>query len=112
MSLSRRKKVAIQRLLAADATRALIAAPAAGDALRIFRVIATILTSAAQAVEVGVDGGGVTQQIIVFRASAVESVTFESEEGFLLPAATAFSAKPAAAGPAVHFFIEYQTEKL
>lgn len=108
---NRRKLVAIQRIAAADASKVLIAAPAAGFALRIFKVIATIVTSAAQQVDVGHDGGGVTKQAFSIPASAVVPTVFESEEGFLMDPATAFSAKPAAAGVAVQFFIEYQIEQ-
>jgi len=109
---NRRKMTAQGRLLAADTTRALIAAPGVGFRLRIFRVFASVATVAAQAIDVGVDGGGVGQQVLSIAASATIPHHFWCEEGFPLPENTAFSAKPAAAGPAVQFFVEYIIEKL
>lgn len=110
MSLNRRKKTIAARLLAADAVRALIAAPGAGLAIRVFYCLATVVTSAAQQVDVGVAAGTVAQQFMSLPASAVLPVEFRSEEGFVLPANTALSADPALAGPAVQFFIEYTIE--
>ena len=110
MAFNRRKLVAVNRLLVGDASKAIIAAPAATFALRIFKVIATIVTAAAQQIDLGVNGGGVTKQIISIPASATLPTVFESEEGFLLDSATALTAKPAAAGPAVQFFVEYTIE--
>lgn len=112
MALNRRKLVAIQRLLAADATRAIIAAPAAGLALRIFRIIPTCVLAAAQQVEVGQAAGGALLQLMSLPSGATIAETFESEEGVLMTAATALSAVPAAAGPAWHFVVEYQIEKI
>lgn len=103
---------AANRLLVGEATKALVASPGAGYRLVIYRVIATVLTAAAQAVEVGVDTGTVAQQLFVIRASGVEPVYWESEDGFDMPAATALSAKPAAAGPAVQFWVEYAIEAI
>lgn len=93
-----------------DATKALVAAPTGTARLRIFRCIGFVVVAAAQAVEVGVSGGGVTQQVMAFAASATVPQDFESDDGFVLPAATAFSAVPAAAGPAIHFFVEYSID--
>jgi hypothetical protein len=110
--LNRRKQTAINRLLVADTTRAIIAAPAAGFALRIFRVIATVVTAAAQQVDLGVAAGGVTKQVLSIPASATLPTVFESEEGFLLDPAVALTAVPVAAGPAVQFFVEYTVDKI
>jgi hypothetical protein len=112
MSLNRRKLVALQRLLVGDANRQIIGAPGAGFALRIFRVIASCVTSAAQQIDVGTFGGGVTAQIMSIPSGATIAETWESEEGFLQAANTAFGATPVAAGPAWHFIVEYQIEKL
>jgi hypothetical protein len=121
MKTNRRFLRATDRLLVGDTSRVLIAAVAAGGGavvaatyrIVIFRVIATILTSAAQSVQVGQNAGGVTKQAFVIPASAVGTVHFESEEGWRgLDVTTAFSAVPAAAGPAVHFDIEYTIEQL
>jgi len=101
---------AAQRLLAADTTRDIIATPGATFRLRIFRIVASVVTSAAQQIDVGVSGGGVTQQIISIPASSAGVISFESDEGFLMPANKALVAKPAAAGPAIQFFVEYTIE--
>lgn len=110
MRSNRRMLVASQRLLVGDATRALVAAPGAGLRLRIFSILATCVTAAAQIVDVGVDGGGVTQQVMSIPASGTTPTDYWSDEGFTLPANTALSAKPAAAGPAWQFLVEYTIE--
>lgn len=103
---------AVNRLAAADATKAIVAAPGAGKRLRIFSFLATVLTAAAQAVEIGHDGGGVTKQLAVMAASTSAPVRFDSDEGWPMDANTAFSVKPAAAGPAVQVYVEYTIEEV
>ena len=105
-------KVASVRLLVGEALKVLVAAPGAGFRLRIFSILATIVESAAQRVDIGVAGGGATQQIISIPASATFPTLYDSDEGFVLPANTALSAKPAAAGPAVQFLVEYIVEQI
>lgn len=110
MRSNRRMLVASERLLAADVSRTLVAAPGAGQKLRIFSILATIVTAAAQQVNVGVSGGTTAQQIISIPASATVQTDYWSDEGFVLPANTALTAVPAAAGPAVQFLVEYTIE--
>lgn len=98
------------RLLAGDAVKTLIAAPGADRRLRIFSILATIVTAAAQQIDVGVAAGTVDQQIFSIPASATVPTDYWSDWGFVLPVNTALSADPAAAGPAVQFLIEYISE--
>jgi len=100
------------RLLVGDAVKELIAAPGAGYALRIFYILATCVTSAAQQVDVGKAAGTVAQQIMSIPSSGTAPTIYESWDGFLLPENTALSADPAAAGPAWQFIVEYITEEL
>jgi len=99
------------RLLVGDASRALIAAPAAGYFLRIFSILGTCVTAAAQQIYVGVAAGTVFEQIISIPASTIVSVDYWSDAGFVMPEATALTAVPAAAGPVWQFLIEYTIEK-
>lgn len=104
--------VVSQRLLVAEAVKVLVAAPGAGFQLRIFSVLATCVTAAAQQIDVGVAGGTVLQQLFSIPSGSAVPVDYWSEEGFLLPANTALSADPAAAGPAWQFLIEYIIEDI
>ncbi len=108
-----RALVANNRLLAADATKALIAAPGAGRRIVVFIVNYQVVTSAAQAVDVGVDAGGVTKQVLSLPASAtgVGNVNL-GNEGFALDENVALTAKPALAGPAIQFQIVYIVQKI
>ena len=110
MKTGRRLLTRQERLLAAEASKALVAAPGAGRFIRVFRIIATVLTAAAQSVQVGVSGGTVNQQLIVLANSVTHPTYFESDEGVLLPENTALSAVASLAGPAVQFFVEYVIE--
>lgn len=110
-----------ERLAAADGSKVLVAAIAAGPGtavaatyrIVIWKVVATILTAAAQSIQVGQNGGGVNKQAFVIPASSAAPFIFESEEGWRgLDVTTAFSAVPAAAGPAVQFDIEYTIEQV
>lgn len=102
--------MAAQRLLAADTTRALVAAPGVGSRIRVYSVAWTPRVAAAQIVDVGVDGGTVAQQVASIPASAATPGGIVSEAGFPLPENTALSAKPAAAGPEISFLVEYVVE--
>jgi hypothetical protein len=103
--------VASNRLLAAEASKVLIAAPAAGYFIRVFSLLATCVTAAAQQIDVGKDGGTVLQQIISIPASGTVPVDFWSDAGFSMPEAIALSAVPASTGPAWQFLIEYTIEQ-
>lgn len=103
--------IASERLLVGDASKILILAPAAGNFIRVFSILATCVTAAARQIDVGVNAGTVLQQIISIPASAVVPTDFWSDTGFSLPVATALSAVPAAAGPAWQFIMEYTVEK-
>lgn len=96
---------------AGSASQALIAAPAAGLFLRIFRIIATVRISAAQIVDVGVSAGTDAQQLFSLAASAVGPVYFESDSGFDLPSATALTSVAALAGPEIRYFVEYEVKQ-
>lgn len=100
------------RLLAADAVKALIAAPATGFQLRIFSVVWSVRIAAAQIVDVGVAAGTAAQQLFAIASSFAGNGRFDSEAGFVLPGATALSADPVAAGPEVQFVIEYTIEEI
>lgn len=93
-------------MVAADATKTLVAAPAAGLSLVITKWSYRSTTSAAQAITLA--GGATT--IDVFAASLVVGTLTEGpnclEIGVQLPAATALIATPAAAGPAGRFIVE------
>jgi hypothetical protein len=102
--------VIANRLLAADATKAIVAAPGVGSRLRIFAVTYSIRVAAAQVIDLGVDGGTPAQQMGAIAASAVAPGQILSEAGFTLPENTALSAKPALAGPEVQFLVEYIIE--
>jgi hypothetical protein len=103
---------AANRLLAGDATRALIAAPGTGYRLIIVIINFQIITSAAQAVDVGVNAGGVTKQVLSLPASATGVGGANLGEGFALDENAALTAVPAAAGPAIQFEVVYYKEKL
>jgi hypothetical protein len=103
--------VASNRLLAGDVSRALIVAPAAGEFLRIFSILGTCVTAAAQQIYVGVSAGTVAQQILSIPSGATTPVDYWSDAGFIMPEATALTAVPAGAGPAWQFLIEYTIEK-
>lgn len=100
------------QLAVGDASKILVAAPGAGLAIRVFKIIPSVLTAAAQAIQVGVNAGGITQQLLAIAASVTLATIFDSDEGYRLPANTALSAVPAAAGPAVNFVVEYVIESV
>lgn len=104
--------IASNRLLVGDASKILIAAPAAGYFIRVFSILATCVTAGAQQIDVGVNGGGVLQQIMSIPSGATAPTDFWSDAGFSLPPATALSAVPAAAAPAWQFIIEYTVEQV
>lgn len=108
---NRNPLVIAARLLAAEAVNALIPAPAAGFRLRIFSVAYSVRVAAAQIVDLGVAAGTAAQQIGAIPASFAGVGQILSEAGFALPAATAFSADPVAAGPEIQFLIEYVIEE-
>lgn len=99
--------VGCNRLLAGDAVKALIAAPGVGKKIVITKINFQVVTSAAQAVDVGVDGGGVTKQVLSLTASATGTGGSNLGEGFELDENVALTARPAAAGPAIQFQYEY-----
>lgn len=97
----------VQRLLVGDASRTLIAAQGANTAIVVTKLNYQVITAAAQAVDVGVSGGGVTQQILSLAASQAGTGGVNVGDGFQLPANTALTAVPAAAGPVIQFEFEY-----
>lgn len=106
-----KSQVICNRLLAGDASRALIAAPGADKRLVILKINYQVITPAASAVDVGVSGGGVTKQVLSLPASASGSNgTNLGDIGFALDANTALTAVPAAAGPVIQFQVEYYVE--
>lgn len=101
-------------LAAADASKELIVAPDSGLAIRILAIHWSIVTSAAQLTKVGKDGGTEAEQVLELAASASGNGTRRFNDngpGWKMPAATALTAKPAAAGPAIHFIVEYTVEQ-
>lgn len=87
-----------------DTSKALIAAPSTGYCISVLVIHWDITTAAAQAVSVG-DG---TSNPLKFAASASGNGTRRfGSNGMKLAAATALTATPAAAGPAINFVIEY-----
>jgi hypothetical protein len=104
--------VAINRLAAADASKALVAAPGANKRIVVSKLNFQVITAAAQAVDVGQDGGGVTQQVLSLPASASGTGGVDLGDGFALPENVALTAKPAAAGPAIQFQVEYVIETI
>jgi len=96
------------RLAAADASKTLVAAPGAGKRLRIYRLVATIVTAAAQQIDVKSSGGAVV--VASIPASASTPVIWESQNGLALTVNETLVAAPAAAGPAVQFLVEYAIE--
>lgn len=105
-------QVACNRLLATDANKALIAAPGAGKKIVVVKVNYQIVTSAAQAVDVGVSGGGVTKQVLSIPASATGVNGVNLGMGFELDENVALTAVPGAAGPAIQFQVEYYIKNL
>lgn len=99
------------RLDTGDAVKALIAAPGAGFRLRIFSIAWSVRTAAAQVIDVGVAAGTAAQQFLSIPASSAGYGQIVCPPGFVLPANTALSADPAAAGPAVQFIVEYIVEQ-
>jgi hypothetical protein len=113
MSQERVSRVIAVLLAAANSTKVLVAAPAADSGLSIYiqRIHWSIVTAAAQLTKVGEDGGGEDDQLLEFAESAAGNGTRDfTGVGFKLPAETALSAKPASAGPAIHFVVEYTIE--
>lgn len=104
--------VACNRLLAGEASKAIIAAPGTGKRLVIVKANYQVVVAAAQAVDVGVDGGGVTKQILSLAASASGASGVNLGDGFALDTNVALTAKPAAAGPVVQFQVEYYVEEV
>lgn len=104
-------RTALVAIAAADSTKVVIAAPATGLRIRVFRARYVSKTSAAQAMTLG-DG---TTNVLDLGASITAGV--DPDSGFLpggvaLAAATALTATPAAAGPAGVFYVQYLIEQV
>lgn len=91
-----------------DASKELVAAPSAGYAVYVKAIHWSVTTAAAQLIKVGKSAGTEAQQCLELAASASGNGSrIFAGKGFPIPAATALTVKPAAAGPAVHFIVEY-----
>jgi hypothetical protein len=105
--------VANQRLLVGDTTRALIAAPGAGYRLVIMKINYQVITSAAQSVDVGVSGGGVTKQVLSLPVSPTGvNGTNLGDQGFALDTNVALTALASGAGNVIQFQVEYFQERV
>lgn len=93
-------------LLAADTTRVVIAA-AAGITRIVVTVNCTVLTSAAQAVDVESSDGAV--EVLRLPVSATGQHRLQLIHGIALPSGTGLRIQPVAAGPAVHCVAEGYT---
>lgn len=102
-----RTRTAIQRLLVGDATRTLVPAPGVGKSIVVKKINYQVITPAAQPIDVGVSGGGVTAQLLSVAASGAGSGGANFGSGYALPENTALTAVPGAAGPVVQFQVEY-----
>lgn len=89
---------------AADTSKDIKAAPGAGKALRITTVVVSIITSAAQTLDIEDEDG--TVEVLKLPASATGQHRIELAVGILLTANKKLIAKPAAAGPAAHIVAE------
>lgn len=104
---------AANRLLAGDASKVLVAAPGDNKRLRILKLNYQVVVSAAQAVDVGVSGGGVTKQVLSLASAATGTGGVNlGERGFPLDENVALTAVPGAAGPAIQFQVEYYVEDI
>lgn len=97
-------------LAAADAAKVLVAAPGAKKAVRVFKIIATCDTSAAQ--KISIADGGFARLLMKIPASSAVPHVLESQEGILLAENQTLLAAPAAAGPAWNFYVEYTIDNL
>lgn len=85
---------------AGDTTKEVQAAPGAGKALYIRRITLTVVTAAAQAVDVESSDGTVELIKAALSLAAGTQLFFGSRKGFKLPDNTALRVQPAAAGVA------------
>ena len=97
-------------LAAGDATKEVMPTPGAGKSLYVKRISVTIITSAAQSVDVESSDGAV--ELIKAGVSLAVGVQlhFGSNSGYKLPANTALRAQPSAAGIAMLVVAEGYTD--
>lgn len=89
---------------AGDASKTIIAAPGAGKKLVVTKIIATVVTVAAQTVDIEDTSG--TVEVLKLPASAAGQYRAEFGHGMELTTNEALIIKPAAAGPAIHVSAE------
>lgn len=94
-------------MLAADASKEIVAAPGAGKKIVVHSIQGSILVSAAQACDIEDTSG--TEELIRFAASPTAHMQFARkwDNGYPLTTNEALLIKPAAAGPSVHVTVEY-----
>lgn len=106
--MNRKLEVAIAVLGTGDASKTIIADPGDGKALVIDRIIVTILTSAAQTLDIE-DASG-TVEVLKIPASGTGQYVMAlpiSSEGIKLTNSEALVATPAAAGVGAHIVVVY-----
>lgn len=89
---------------AGDSTKTIKAAPGAGKSLYVTKLVLSVVTSAAQAVDVEDSSG--TVEILKLPASATGQWGWAMDYSVPLTANEALVIKPAAAGPAIHVIAE------
>lgn len=104
-------RTALVAIAAADSTKAIIAAPATGSRIRVFRARYISKTSAAQAMTLADGATNILDLAASVTAHAVIDTGF-LPSGIPLAAATALTATPAAAGPAGTFYVQYTVEQV
>ena len=92
-----------------DSTKTIVAAPSAGVAIRIFRILYISKTSASQALNVATGATNFLNLAIDITAHVIIDTGW-LDGGILGVAATALIATPDAAGPAGSFYVTYVTE--
>lgn len=96
-------------LLAADATRELVADPGDGSAIRVFRILYISKTSASQLLNVAVGTVNYLNLAIDISAHVIIDTGW-LDGGIIGQASEAMVATPAAAGPAGSFYVTYVIE--
>lgn len=99
-------KTAEETLLAADATKVVVAAPGANKSIVIINLFVEVIVSAAQACDVE-DGSGVEELVKLPATPGLIQRQLWFTRGYKLPANQSLRIQPAAAAPSVHVVVEY-----
>lgn len=94
--------VAQTTLAAVDTSKSIKAAPGAGKQLVVTRLTASVITAAAQTVDIEDTSGTVEALKLPASAAGQWQLNLSEDAGLELTANEALIIKPAAAGPAIH----------